>query len=200
MDDRELRRRLGEVVEDGAAVERLARYVRLLETWAPRHSLVRFASTAELLERHVLEALVALPRLSGEGILVDVGSGAGLPGLPLLACRPAWRGVLVEPRQKRWAFLKQAIRVLGLDAEVERCRFEDLELTGVDVITVRALTVDADLLAWARASLAGGGRLLVWGTVEVEQRLAAQPGWRVLSFAFATLDRGRLIDMEPCFT
>ncbi len=64
--------------------------------------------------------------LEGEGTLLDVGSGAGLPGVPLLIARPGWRGVLLEPRQKRWAFLKTVIRELELDAEAVDRRYEEL--------------------------------------------------------------------------
>ncbi len=199
--ERELYERLAAAGADGAAVERLAAYVHLLERWSSRHSLVRFRDRRELLDRHVLESLAALDRLVGGGRLVDVGSGAGLPGIPLLACRPQWCGVLVEPRQKRWAFLKEAVRVTGVAATVERCRFQEVQLAGpADLVTVRALTVDRDLLAWARGCLAATGRVLVWGTPEVEAALRSHSGWRVLSSAVATLERGRLIEMEPCFT
>ena len=94
----------------GAALQRLIRYAGLLERWSERHNLVCFSSRAELVERHILDSLEAAPLLERSGRLLDVGSGAGLPGVPLLAVRPLWSGVLLEPRQKRWAFLRTAIR------------------------------------------------------------------------------------------
>jgi 16S rRNA (guanine(527)-N(7))-methyltransferase RsmG len=91
---------------------------------ATAHSLVRFTSPEDLVERHILESVAYQPTETA-GLLVDVGSGAGLPGVPLLCTRPDWRGVLVEPRQKRWAFLRRVIRELELDARVERGRYQD---------------------------------------------------------------------------
>ena len=90
------------------------------------------------------------------------GSGAGLPGVPLLLVRRQWRGLLLEPRLKRWAFLRQVIRQLELDAQAVRVRFQDLavEHRGFDLITVRALgTIESlpFLLNWARTRLAAGG-------------------------------------------
>jgi len=99
-----------------AALPALVAYAELLDRWSDRHNLVRFASPRELVERHLLDAVEGTRLLAGEGRLLDVGSGAGLPGVPLLITRPAWRGVLLEPRQKRWAFLKRVVRELGLDA------------------------------------------------------------------------------------
>ncbi len=66
------------------------------------------------------------PQIADTGALLDIGSGAGLPGVPLLIARPGWRGVLLEPRQKRWAFLRLVVRELGLECTVERSRYQDL--------------------------------------------------------------------------
>ena len=62
--------------------------------WSARHNLVQFWSGEERVERHILEALAAAPLLGSMGRLLDVGSGAGLPGVPLLAVRPRWGGLI----------------------------------------------------------------------------------------------------------
>ena len=67
---------------------------------------------------HVLESLAALPWVGSTGTLLDVGSGNGFPAVPLLLARPGVRGVLLEPRERRWAFLREVVRELGLPAEV----------------------------------------------------------------------------------
>jgi 16S rRNA (guanine527-N7)-methyltransferase len=182
-------------------VERLVRYAVLVERWSRRHSLICFRDRGELVQRHLAEALAALPSMGEQGVLVDVGSGAGIPGVPLLAVRAEWRGVLLEPRQKRWAFLRTVVRELGLRAVVLATRFEDHRpAVEVDLVTVRGLAdVDA-VLDWGRSLLSAGGKVLVWGTEEREARLAARAGWRVLSCALAHLERGRLIECRPCFT
>ncbi len=187
-------------VAAGVELDRLVRYAELLEQWSAVHSLVRFADRQELVRRHLLEALAAAPLLGERGRLLDVGSGAGLPGVPLLVARPGWRGVLLEPRQKRWAFLKLVIRELGLEAEAVAARYQELGEGEYDAITERALGGGEELLAWAGGRLAPGGSLLLWTTVEDLGRLTAAPGWRVLSFALPASRRGRLAQLRQCFT
>ena len=185
----------------GRALDRLIRYAELLERWSGRHNLVRFASRQELVERHILDALAALPLLEGGGRLLDVGSGAGLPGVPLLAARPDWRGTLVEPRQKRWAFLRTVVRDLELPAEVICSRYQELpQGPPVDRITVRAVGGHPALLRWARGRLAASGEVLLWTTVEGLTTIEAVTGWRVLSSQLPGLDCGRLARLQPCFT
>lgn len=185
----------------GDALARLVLYAELLERWSSRHNLVRFSTREELVRRHIADALAAAPYLPGAGTLLDVGSGAGLPGIPLLVASPGWRGTLLEPRQKRWAFLKLVIRECGLDAEAERARYEALDQgRRWDRITARAVGGDQALLGWARAHLQPGGEVLLWTTEDAEKRLAPCPGWRVLSSPIPGLDRGRLCRLQPCFT
>lgn len=182
-------------------LERLVRYAELLERWSTRHNLVSAASREELVARHIADALAAAPLMPADGSLLDVGSGAGLPGVPLLAVHPGWGGILLEPRQKRWAFLSLVIRELDLDAAAERGRYQALEAgRRWDLITARAVGGYEELLGWAHRRLLPGGELVLWTTIETEKRLSAQPGWRVLSSALPGLDRGRLCRMQPCFT
>jgi len=186
----------------GEELDRLLRYASLLVRWSSRHSLVSWKSREELVQRHFLDSLAARDFLAGTGALLDVGSGAGLPGIPLLAANPGWTGVLLEPRQKRWAFLRLAVRELELQAVVRRARFQEDGGEGgpFRLITVRALGGYEELLAWSRPHLAEGGRVLVWGTDEVEEELSKLPRWRVLSSPLPNLDRGRLVQLERCFT
>jgi 16S rRNA (guanine527-N7)-methyltransferase len=186
----------------GDELERLVRYAELLEHWSSRHSLVSWKSRDELVRRHLLDALAARELFGGVGALLDIGSGAGLPGIPLLAANPGWTGVLLEPRQKRWAFLRLVIRELALAAVVRRRRFQDDNGEGgpFQRITVRALGGYAELLEWSRFHLADGGRVLVWGTDLVEEELSKLPRWRVLSSPLPSLDRGRLVQLERCST
>jgi 16S rRNA (guanine527-N7)-methyltransferase len=185
----------------GEPAARLARFAMLLERWAPRHNLVRFSSRRELVDRHILDALAAEPHLGAEGRLLDVGSGAGLPGVPILAVRPRWEGVLLEPRQKRWAFLRVVIRELGLKATAERARFQDLTTAAPwDLITARAVSEREQLLRWAHGRLAPKGAVFLWSTGEVEEALVGHEAWAVLSSKLPGLDRGRLLRLRPCFT
>ena len=185
----------------GAALQRLVGFAELLERWSERHNLVCFSSREELVERHILDSLAAAPLLRGSGRLLDVGSGAGLPGVPLLAVRPLWSGVLLEPRQKRWAFLRTTVRELQLEAEVACSRYQDLgESLPFDLITVRALGDHGSILEWARGRLADQGEVVIWTTVDGAASLEAVAGWRVLSSRLPGLDCGRLTRLQPCFT
>lgn len=191
---------LAERVE-GECLARLVAYATLLERWSTRHNLVSYSSRRELVERHLLDALAAVPQLAETGSLLDVGSGAGLPGVPLLIARPEWRGVLLEPRQKRWAFLRLVVRELGLSGIVERSRYQDLnESRSWDLITARAVGNHTELLRWASAHLCQDGAVLLWTSEEIEVTLRQLGGWRVLSSALPAFDRGRLCRMQKSFT
>lgn len=188
---------------EAACIEPLAAYLSLLSRWNTTHNLVAAGSLEELVRRHVVEALAGAGHLpSAAGLLIDVGSGAGLPGIPLLVARPGWRGILVEPRTKRWAFLHLVVRELGLDAEVVDRRYQEMDLGEqlLDVVVSRALGGHDELLAWSREHLRPAGKVLLWTTEEEVRRLESAPGWRVVSSPLPELDRGRLADFQPCFT
>ena len=185
----------------GATLDRLVCYAELLEQWSRRHNLVSYTGREELVTRHLLDSIAAAPLMGDQGRLVDVGSGAGLPGVPLLAACPGFSGVLLEPRQKRWAFLKLVIRELGLDAEAERARFQDLKNDlPWSAVTVRAVGNQREILDWAGSRLAADGAVFLWATEEAEVGLRGMVNWRMLSSPLPGLDRGRLIRLQPCFT
>jgi len=192
----------GEGVE-GALAERLTVYLELLERWSRTHNLVRFADRRELVTRHVLESLAGLERLGERGgLLVDVGSGAGFPGVPLLVGAPAWRGVLIEPRTKRWAFLRTVIRELDLAAEAWDRRYEDTDLGpgSIGALVSRAVGRHDALLAWGRSRLAPKGEVLLWLGPEDAKRLQGLTEWHVVTSPLPGLDRGLLAVCRPCFT
>jgi 16S rRNA (guanine527-N7)-methyltransferase len=118
----------------------------------------------------VAAVLPAAP-LPEPGRLIDVGSGNGSPGLVLAVLRPELTVVLLEPRQRRWAFLREASRAAGRpDVEVLRERHDRYSGPTAATVTVRGL----DLPLSALAPLVGeAGRALVFGTGR-----AAEPGWR----------------------
>ncbi len=185
----------------GATLDRLVCYAELLEKWSRRHNLVSYTGREELVTRHLLDSMAAAPLMGDRGRLLDVGSGAGLPGVPLLAACPGFSGVLLEPRQKRWAFLKLLIRELGLDAEAERARFQDLKNDRPwNAVTVRAVGHQREILDWAGSRLAADGAVFLWATEEAEVGLRGMVNWRMLSSPLPGLDRGRLIRLQPCFT
>ena len=137
-----------------AAVAKLAIYFEELQKWSRKVNLVSTASSPEeMIETHFLDSLALLPHLSGESLhLLDIGSGAGFPGLACAAAREEMTVTLVEPRHKRTVFLGHVARTLGLSqVRVLCCRVEDEKHLasegGYSHITCRALTEIAPFLA-----------------------------------------------------
>lgn len=183
---------LGSVAED-----RLRRYVGLVQRWNRAANLVSGRLTASHLWELVDESLVAAPYLP-EGVRVlDIGSGAGIPAVPLLVARPDVTGVLLEARERRWAFLREAVRELGLGAEVRRLRFEDLDDDRFGAVTVRGVERPVWESSVARLLVCGG--VVVWWTGERRAREAELPG-RVLVCPMRGAGRGAVLVWSPCFT
>lgn len=98
------------------SLQRLLAYIELLTKWNRTYNLTAIRDPLEMVSRHLLDSLVVLPYLPMiEGAeLADIGSGAGLPGIPLAIARPDWRVTLNDSNQKKAAFLRQAAIELGL--------------------------------------------------------------------------------------
>jgi len=187
-------------VADPEARARLAEYIELLERWSSAHNLGP-GTGRESMVAGVLESLAGARHLGPAGRLMDIGSGGGLPAIPLLVVRRQWRGVLVEPRMKRWAFLRTAVRVLGVDAVVIRARREDLgpDEDLVNAVTTRGTGNFRDLLAWARVRLDRNGQVLLWTSGSGADAVAGVRGWSVVSSPLPGPDR-YLVHARMCFT
>jgi len=139
----------------------LGRYADLLATDGVVRGLIGPREVTRLWSRHLANCAV-LEELVPHGVVVaDVGSGAGLPGLPLALVRPDLRVVLVEPLLRRATFLGEAVTALGLDDRVEvvRGRAEEQALS-VDVVTARAVAPLDKLAGWTLPLARVGGTLL----------------------------------------
>jgi 16S rRNA (guanine527-N7)-methyltransferase len=146
---------------DGQAIRRLLDYVDLIAKWNKVYNLTAIRETQRMLTEHVLDSLAVAPHVRS-GSLLDLGSGAGLPGIPLGVARPDLQVTLLESSRKKCAFLHQAIIELGLNnVEVACVRAESYRpARGFDTVVTRAF---ADLDAIARLGLpllAPGARLL----------------------------------------
>jgi len=97
-------------------------------------------------KRFILPSLAMAEWIPDEGRVLDIGSGMGVPGIPLLIAKPGLVGVLVERRKKRAEFLRHIIRKLGLRAEVYDADINDLPSLGVDICVARAVTEEDTLL------------------------------------------------------
>ena len=158
----------------------LCRYYRELDKWGRKINLVAKASEPDILESHFLDSLTLLPLLpeSDMARLLDIGSGAGFPGLPLKIARPQLHVTLVEPRLKRVSFLKHVIRTLGLrHIEVipnrlapNDSQFSDRHGT-FDFITCRAFTSIRDFLDIARPFSAPTGEIICMKGLKASEEL-----------------------------
>ena len=138
-------------------------YVTLLAKWNHTYNLTAIDDPLRMVSHHLLDSLAVLPHLPmpGEANLADVGSGAGLPGIPLAVARPEWRVVLAESSEKKTAFLRQALLELGLrNVEVHQGRVEQWKpATRFAVVISRAFAELARFLAACRHLVAPGGIL-----------------------------------------
>jgi 16S rRNA (guanine527-N7)-methyltransferase len=153
-----------------ASVDPLARYMDLLSAWAKHTNLTGTRTPAERVQILVAPVLACQSWIPGNDLL-DVGSGNGSPGIVLALLAPQLKVVLLEPRLKRWAFLREVCRALGRnDIDVRRERLEDYTGPQTDCLTLRALSIPAPLL---ERRLRLRGRVLVWGEPLAQEQATA---------------------------
>ena len=151
--------------EREAAMAALLGYLRTLTRWNDRMNLVSSADPGTICARHLIPSLLLRPSLVGvrHGSVIDLGSGAGLPGIPLAVTTPESLFTLVESRRRRASFLRAVIRELSLDnAEVVNQRVEDWRPTvPADVALARSVAAPDRVAGLVQHVLAPDGFLLV---------------------------------------
>jgi 16S rRNA (guanine527-N7)-methyltransferase len=153
-------------------VREFEKYYDLLAKWNRRINLTALdvgpSAPVETLDRLLIEALLAAELIPKTPLaVIDLGSGAGSPALPLKILRPALRLTMVETKGRKAAFLREAVRTLQLnDVDVEQTRFQSLPASMVsafDVVIVRALRIDDELIATVIELLKTTGRFITFG-------------------------------------
>ncbi len=168
-----------------AAQGRLLDYLDLLRRWNRAYNLTAVDDPEEMVTRHLLDSLSVLPYLdrAPEGAVADVGSGAGLPGIPLAVARPQRRFLLVDSIGKKVRFQREAVRRLALDnVEPLQARVEALaEHHGrYAVVTARAFAPLGELARLAGPLLREDGCLLAMkGRLDEDELAALAPPWRI---------------------
>tara|TARA_R110002073_G_scaffold273150_2_gene436627 strand:+ start:1739 stop:2380 length:642 start_codon:yes stop_codon:yes gene_type:complete len=121
--------------------ERIYRYLLLIEKWNRIHNLTAIRKPEEMLSQHIMDSLSVLPHITGPRI-IDVGSGAGLPGIPIAIARPDWHVVLLDSNHKKTIFLQQVRIELNLhNIEVITQRVEQLQVSKTfDTVITRAFS------------------------------------------------------------
>jgi len=176
----------GGAPQDRIARNKLGAFLRLLAKWNRAYNLTAIREPEKMVTHHVLDALSVLPHLPARAGLrvLDVGSGPGVPGIPLALARPDWQFVLIDSSQKKTAFLQQAVIELGLaNVEVVAERSEDYAPPApFDVVISRAFADLADFAAAAAQHLAPDGRLYAMkGELPADEIARLPAGYRVVA-------------------
>lgn len=171
---------------DAALAAPLLEYVALLVRWNATYNLTAIRDPREMVAKHLLDSLAMHPFVDGiaksGGRLADLGTGPGLPGIPLAIAKPGLQVTLVESNGKKTRFLREAVRKLALaNVEVVESRIEAYDAPGrFDAITARALATLPLILESGGHLLRPGGVLLAMkGVVPAEEIAALPPGWEV---------------------
>ncbi|MDQ3288961.1 MAG: 16S rRNA (guanine(527)-N(7))-methyltransferase RsmG [Pseudomonadota bacterium] len=159
-------------------------YLALLMRWNRTYNLTAVRDPDEMIRKHLLDSLAMHPFVddivASGGCLADLGTGAGLPGIPLAIAKPGLRVTLVESAGKKARFMREAVRQLGLaDVRVSESRMEALDEPGqYDAITARALATLPLIVELGGHLLRPGGRLLAMkGTLPADEIAALPEGW-----------------------
>ena len=175
---------LAELALDTALATPLLAYLELLARWNRTYNLTAVRDPGEMVVKHLLDSLAMHPfvdpLLAGGGALADLGTGAGLPGIPLAIVKPGLRVTLVESAGKKARFLREAVRTLGLnDVRVAEVRIEAFDEPGqYAAITARALATLPLILELGGHLLRDDGQLLAMKGVYPADEIAALPaGW-----------------------
>lgn len=154
-------------------LELLLHFLNLIEKWNKAYNLTAIRDKEEMARLHILDSLAILPHLHGKR-LIDIGTGAGLPGIPLAIFRPDMEFVLVDSNAKKTRFVQQAILELKLkNVSVLHSRVEDYRPTqGFDSVTCRAFASMSDILKLTAHLFAEDGVLLAMKGQQLDEELA----------------------------
>ncbi|HSM11909.1 MAG TPA: 16S rRNA (guanine(527)-N(7))-methyltransferase RsmG [Lysobacter sp.] len=171
---------------DRALATPLLDYLALLLRWNQAYNLTAVRDPGEMVSKHLLDSLAMHPHVdaiaAAGGSLADLGTGAGLPGIPLAIAKPGLHVTLVESAGKKARFMREAVRQLGLtNVRVAESRIEALDEPGrFDAITARALATLPLIIELGGHLLKPEGRLLAMkGAYPADEIAALPPGWRV---------------------
>ncbi|MFA7321080.1 MAG: 16S rRNA (guanine(527)-N(7))-methyltransferase RsmG [Dokdonella sp.] len=165
---------------DDPTIEQQLDYVDLLLRWNAAYNLTAVRDAGEMVTRHLLDSLAILAYVKGK-TLADLGTGAGIPGIPLALARPELQVHLVDSNGKKARFLREAVRQLKLAdrVRVDECRVEAV-VGEFDCITARAFATLADMLAWGGHLLGAEGRwLALKGRFPQDELDNLPPGFKI---------------------
>lgn len=168
-------------------------YLTLLDKWNRAYNLTAVQAVEDMIERHILDSLAILPWVNGSHIL-DVGTGAGLPGIPLALCCPDKRFVLLDSNGKKTRFLQEALRVLNLsNVEIVQTRVEQYQPdTLFDTVVSRAFSELQKMLEVTRHTLQQAGQWVAMKGQNVELELTGlENAYRLQSYQISPVSSHR---------
>jgi 16S rRNA (guanine527-N7)-methyltransferase len=166
----------GHLPLDSATAAHFEDYSVLLQRWNARTNLTAIRDEDSMLRLHFAECIAAAQALPVDsGTLLDFGSGAGFPGIPIALCKPEVHVTLAESQGKKTAFLREAIRTLGLSTQVYSDRAEKLGKT-FDLVALRAVDKMETAIEAATALVRPGGWLVLLATSGTQACLLAAAG------------------------
>lgn len=183
----------------GAAYPKVLAFAEALADQGVLRGLIGPRELTRIWERHLLNSAALIPFL-GTGVVADVGSGAGLPGMVIAAMQPERSVVLVEPMERRTAWLLEVARAVGLDnVVVVRGRAEEVvESVAADVVTARAVASIDKLVKWCVPLLKPGGTMaLLKGRTAAEELERAKYVLRKHGLTGAVHRADTIPDVEP---
>lgn len=152
---------------------KLKQYVELLVKWNKVYNLTSVRDASEMVSRHILDSLTILPHLKGDSLL-DVGTGAGLPGIPIAIAFPEMAVTLLDTNSKKTRFLQQAKAELGLEnVTVVHARVEEADLPKFAMVTARAFASIEDIIDLTGQHCDDAGSLLLMKGVRPDDELEA---------------------------
>lgn len=157
-------------------LQQLVSYVQLLDKWNSAYNLTSVRDPQEMLVKHILDSIVVAPHLHGQSI-IDVGTGPGLPGVPLAICCPDKSFTLLDSLGKRIRFLNQVKIQLKLNnIQPLQSRVEDHHpVAGYDSVVSRAFASMTDMVTWCRHLPSENGQFLAMKGAQVQEEIAALP-------------------------
>jgi 16S rRNA (guanine527-N7)-methyltransferase len=187
--------RLGIKITD-SMLERFEVFHEELLLWNRRMNLISRGDEQRIVRRHFLDSLNAVEFVPPNASILDIGSGAGFPGVPMGIVRNDVMIELLEPKLKRFEFLSHLVGALGLEIKVRRARVEDVS-ERYDVILSRSVGKLEWLVRAGRHVLASGGRAITYKGSGFEKELEAVKGWTVEDRKQREFCRGSIVVLIP---
>lgn len=161
-------------------IVQLVKHYALLRRWNERINLTRIIEPGEAAKLHYAESLFGGSFIAGARTILDIGSGAGFPAIPLAVARPETRITALEANQKKSLFLKEVKDELDLkNLEVANARLEEFDWSGYDLLTSRALDRAEEILPTIIERMRSNQRLMLYCARDLIAKLQGLPGWRI---------------------